>query len=116
MADINRPRLRRRRACADRQTSTGSIPTSSENGMKSTEQLASGSEITTGEPAISASSGLFDDLTSLRLGAAAGGFQRSSQHSEVGGCDEHSKAAIGTVWTGAITFTGRPPAAGVGNR
>jgi putative transposase len=34
-----------------------------------------------------------------------GGFKRSSQHSEVGGCDEHSKAAIGTVWTGAITFT-----------
>ena len=33
MADINRPKLRRRRACADRQTSTGSIPTSSENGM-----------------------------------------------------------------------------------
>ncbi|MER9338882.1 DDE-type integrase/transposase/recombinase [Mesorhizobium sp. M0293] len=34
-----------------------------------------------------------------------GGFKRSSQHSEVGGCDEHSKAAIGTVWTSAITFT-----------
>ncbi|MER9313618.1 hypothetical protein NKI51_30935, partial [Mesorhizobium australicum] len=31
-----------------------------------------------------------------------GGFKRSSQHSEVGGCDEHSKAAIGTVWTSAI--------------
>lgn len=28
-----------------------------------------------------------------------GGFKRSSQHSEVEGCDEHSKAAIGTVWT-----------------
>lgn len=35
-----------------------------------------------------------------------GGFKRSSQHSEVGGCDEHSKAAIGTIWTSAITFTG----------
>src|SRR4051812_38957301 len=34
-----------------------------------------------------------------------GGFKRSSQHSEVGGCDEHWKAAIGAVWTGAITFT-----------
>ncbi|TSE03262.1 IS3 family transposase [Mesorhizobium intechi] len=34
-----------------------------------------------------------------------GGFKRSSQHSEVGGCDEHSKAAIGTVWTSAIAFT-----------
>jgi hypothetical protein len=26
-----------------------------------------------------------------------GGFKRSSQHSEVGGCDEQSKAAVGTV-------------------
>jgi transposase InsO family protein len=34
-----------------------------------------------------------------------GGFKRSSQHSEVGGCDEHSKAAVGAVWTSAITFT-----------
>ena len=34
-----------------------------------------------------------------------GGFNRSSQHSEVGGCDEHSKAAVGSVWTSAITFT-----------
>jgi hypothetical protein len=23
----------------------------------------------------------------------------------VGGCDEHSKAAVGTVWTSAIAFT-----------
>ena len=41
----------------------------------------------------------------LRRAGTMGGFKRSSQHSEVGGCDEHSKAAIGTVWTGAITFT-----------
>ena len=34
-----------------------------------------------------------------------GGFKRSSQHSKVGGCDEHSKAAVGAVWTGAINFT-----------
>ena len=34
-----------------------------------------------------------------------GGFKRSSQHSEVGGWDEHSKAAIGTVRTSATTFT-----------
>ena len=33
-----------------------------------------------------------------------GGFKRPSQHSEVGGCDEHSKAAIGTVWTTTITI------------
>ncbi|ESZ60212.1 hypothetical protein X727_31050 [Mesorhizobium sp. L103C119B0] len=34
-----------------------------------------------------------------------GRFKRSSQHSEVGGCDEHSKAEIGTVGTSAFTFT-----------
>src|SRR4051794_14909190 len=37
-------------------------------------------------------------------GGVLPGFKWSSQHSEVGGCDEHSRAAIGTVWTGAITF------------
>jgi putative transposase len=35
-----------------------------------------------------------------------GGFKRSSQHPEGGGCDEHSKAAIGSVWTSAFTVTG----------
>ncbi len=35
-----------------------------------------------------------------------GGFKRSSQHPEVGGCDEHSKAAVGSVWTSAVTVTG----------
>ncbi|WP_315769062.1 MULTISPECIES: IS3 family transposase [unclassified Bradyrhizobium] len=33
-----------------------------------------------------------------------GGFKRSSQHSEVGGCGEHSKAAIGTIRTSAIAI------------
>jgi putative transposase len=33
------------------------------------------------------------------------GFKRSSQHSEVGGCDEDSTATIGTVGTRAIAFT-----------
>ncbi len=33
-----------------------------------------------------------------------GGIKRSSQHSEVGGCDEHSKAAISTVRTSAIAI------------
>jgi hypothetical protein len=33
-----------------------------------------------------------------------GGFKRSSQRSKVGGCDEHSKAAIGTIWTSAIAI------------
>ena len=35
-----------------------------------------------------------------------GGFKRSSQHPEGGGCDAHSKAAIGSVWTSAVTVTG----------
>jgi putative transposase len=34
-----------------------------------------------------------------------GRFKWSSQHSEVGGCDEHWKTAIGTVRTSAITVT-----------
>jgi putative transposase len=33
------------------------------------------------------------------------GLKWSSQHSEVGGCDERSEATIGTVWTSAIAFT-----------
>ena len=33
-----------------------------------------------------------------------GGFKRSSQHSDVGGCDEHSKSAISTVWTSSIAI------------
>src|SRR5687768_4684905 len=35
-----------------------------------------------------------------------GGFKRSSQHPEVGGCDEQSKAAVGSVGTSAVTVTG----------
>jgi hypothetical protein len=31
------------------------------------------------------------------------GFKRSSQHPERGGCDEHSKAAIGSVWARPAT-------------
>jgi hypothetical protein len=37
-------------------------------------------------------------------GSTVGGFKRSSQRSKVGGCDEHSKAAIGTIWTSAIAI------------
>jgi putative transposase len=42
-----------------------------------------------------------------------GGFKRSSQHDDEGGCDDHSKAAIGAIWKGAIavprsTASGRP--------
>jgi hypothetical protein len=34
------------------------------------------------------------------------GFKRSSQHSEIGDCDEHSKAKISTIWTSAIAIAG----------
>ena len=40
------------------------------------------------------------------------GFKRSSQHPGVGGCDEHSKAAVGSVWTSAIAVTGSAPCGG----
>ncbi|MCK1554471.1 DDE-type integrase/transposase/recombinase [Bradyrhizobium sp. 177] len=43
-----------------------------------------------------------------------GGFKRSSQHSGVGGCDEHSKAAIGTVWASAITIARTTACGGTG--
>ena len=43
-----------------------------------------------------------------------GGFNRSSQHPEVGGCNEHSKVAVGSVWTTAIAITGS--AAGIWTR
>ncbi|MCK1740152.1 DDE-type integrase/transposase/recombinase, partial [Bradyrhizobium sp. 139] len=33
-----------------------------------------------------------------------GGFKRSSQHHDVGGCDEGCKSAIGAVRTGAIAI------------
>jgi hypothetical protein len=33
-----------------------------------------------------------------------GGFKRSSQHSEVGGCDERCKAAIGAVRTSPVSI------------
>ncbi len=35
-----------------------------------------------------------------------GGFNRLSQHPEVGGCDEGSKATIPSVWTSAIAVAG----------
>jgi hypothetical protein len=34
-----------------------------------------------------------------------GGFNRSSQHLDEGGCDEHSKAAFGSIWSGAFVVT-----------
>ena len=35
-----------------------------------------------------------------------GGFKRSSQHPGGGGCDGHSKAAVGSVWASAVAVTG----------
>jgi len=40
------------------------------------------------------------------------GFKRSSQHPERGGCDEHSKAAFGSVWASPATVTGPAPCGG----
>ncbi|ESZ71881.1 integrase [Mesorhizobium sp. L103C119B0] len=34
-----------------------------------------------------------------------GGFKRSSQHSDIGGCDDYSKAAITPIWTSAVAIT-----------
>jgi len=34
-----------------------------------------------------------------------GGFNRSSQHPNKGGCDGHSEAAVGSMWTTAIVVT-----------
>ena len=34
-----------------------------------------------------------------------GGFNRSSQHPNKGGCDGHSEAAVGSMWTTAIAVT-----------
>jgi TraM recognition site of TraD and TraG len=36
---------------------------------------------------------------------ALGGFKWSSQHLDEGGCDEHSKAAFGSIWAGTIVVT-----------
>ncbi len=34
-----------------------------------------------------------------------GGFKWSTQHLDKGGCDEHSKAAFGSIWAGTIVVT-----------
>src|SRR6476660_1333894 len=38
-------------------------------------------------------------------GDVLGGFNRTSQHLDEGGCDEHSKAAFGSIWSGAFVVT-----------
>ncbi len=53
------------------------------------------------------------DALGLRPGEQ-GGFKRSSQHSEVGGCDEHCKAAIDAVRTSLITIAGTTACCGTG--
>src|ERR1700684_3715434 len=37
--------------------------------------------------------------------AGTGGFKWSSQHLDGGGCDEHSKAALGSFWADALVLT-----------
>jgi putative transposase len=34
-----------------------------------------------------------------------GGFKRSSQHLDEGGCDEEAQAAFGSMWAGTIVVT-----------
>ena len=34
-----------------------------------------------------------------------GGFKRLSQHLDEGGCDDHSEAAFGSIWAGALVVT-----------
>jgi hypothetical protein len=43
-----------------------------------------------------------------------GGFKRSSQHPEGGGCDEHSKAPVKSVWTSPIAIIGSATRGGAG--
>jgi drug/metabolite transporter (DMT)-like permease len=38
----------------------------------------------------------------LACQGVVGGFKRSSQHHDEGGCDDHSKAAVGSIPEGAI--------------
>jgi putative transposase len=37
--------------------------------------------------------------------SSQGGFKWSSQHLDKGSCDEHSKAAFGSIWAGTIVVT-----------
>ncbi|MGH7088420.1 MAG: hypothetical protein ACREFQ_05925, partial [Stellaceae bacterium] len=46
------------------------------------------------------------EAMNLPEGVLQGGFKRSSQHSDEGGCDERKEAPVGTVWTSAIAVTG----------
>jgi transposase InsO family protein len=45
-----------------------------------------------------------------------GGFKWSSQHLDEGGCDEHSKAAFGSIWAGTIVVVTRSTAGGKSRR
>src|SRR6516164_46288 len=49
---------------------------------------------------------ILDDYSRYTVAWKLRGFKRSSQHSEIGDCDEHlhSKAKIGTIWTSAIAI------------
>jgi hypothetical protein len=41
-----------------------------------------------------------------------GGFKRSSQHLNEGGCGEHAKAPITPFWTGGAAITGAAASSG----
>jgi len=45
------------------------------------------------------------DIITVNDDGSLGGFNRSSQHSEIGGCDGHSKTSIRTVRTSTITIS-----------
>ena len=38
-----------------------------------------------------------------------GGFKRSSQHPDKGGCDEEAEAAFGSIWAGSSAVTWPAP-------
>jgi putative transposase len=46
-----------------------------------------------------------DDLVHHSDRGSQGGFKRSSQHLDEGGCDEHPKATFGSIWAGAVAVT-----------
>jgi hypothetical protein len=44
----------------------------------------------------------------VRLGGVLGGFKRSSQHLDKGGCGERSRAMFGSVWARRVAVPGPP--------
>jgi hypothetical protein len=77
--------------------------------MVSASALSLGSSPRAGSSVADAADRGLDAGLSEALGVAdrdvLGGFKRSSQHLDGGGCDEHSKAAFGSVWAGSFAVT-----------